>query len=200
MTFVTLAVEGICDERALRKIVEGVGFDVAVTHNCRGKSKLDARVPGYLQAALYSPWVILRDLDQDAQCAPEFIASRGITPPITARFRVAVRSLEAWLLADRTNISRYLGVAVGALPNVPDVEAHPKTTMANLAARSRRRAVRDRMAPRPDDGAQIGPEYEAALIEFIDNHWDFRKASERSNSLAKAIVGIETLFAACQQG
>jgi hypothetical protein len=31
-----------------------------------GKTKLDPRLPGYLDAARRTPWLILRDLDRDA--------------------------------------------------------------------------------------------------------------------------------------
>ena len=194
MTFLTLAVEGACDERALKRIAVDCGFSVSTTHNCRGKNKLDSRLAGYLRAAEHSPWFILRDLDSDAYCAPAFIATSEIVVPDLARFRIAVRSLEAWLFADRTAIAQYLSVSSALVPASPDMVQNPKRMMAELAARSRRRLVRDRMAPRPLDGALVGPEYEAALIEFIDRHWDYQAAAQRSPSLAKAISAMQSLY------
>jgi len=54
---------------------------------------------------------------------------------------VAVREVEAWLLADGTNFSRFLRVQEGALPK--DVEAikDPKACLIGLARKSRSREI-----------------------------------------------------------
>jgi hypothetical protein len=194
MSLVTLAIEGICDERAMRKLVERVGFEVSTTHNCRGKSKLDQRIYGFLSAAKHSPWIVLRDLDNDAPCAPTYLAERNLEVPPTARFRLAVRSLEAWLFADRVAIAQFLMVSEGRIPTNPDALENPKSKMAEIAAYSKKRSIRDRMAARPENGARIGPEYEAALLEFIDGQWDPLRARNRSSSLSKAIIAVESLW------
>jgi hypothetical protein len=196
MTALTLAAEGICDIRALERIARDSGFDIDRTYNCRGKTKLDKRLPGFLQAGIHAPWLVLRDLDEDAACAPVFLASRALAVPPQTIFRLAVRSLEAWLMADRKNFATWLGVSATLVDQQPEIIVRPKIAVSNLAARSNKRTIRERMAPRPENGASIGPEYEAALIDFIENHWNFRAAAatQRAPSLTRAVVAIQSLF------
>lgn len=66
------AVEGIVDEAVLRRLVQHVGAQAGPVHGKNGKTHLRQRLNGYNQAARFSPWVVLVDLDHDADCAPPF--------------------------------------------------------------------------------------------------------------------------------
>lgn len=195
MTFVSIAVEGACDGLAAQKLVESCGLSVRVVHDCRGKPSLDKRLEGFLRAANHSGWFILRDLDNDAACAPTFLRDKSLTIPKLASFRVAVRSLEAWLLADANNVAEWLNVKTSAIPTEPEEMPWPKRDLANIAAKSRTKLVRERMAPRPENGSIVGPEYGAAVFEFIRDRWDFEQAirSGRAPSLEKAVSSLKRL-------
>lgn len=149
MISVTIAAERMCDIAAIEKIAKSVGFAIGNTYDCRGKSRLDHRLNGFLAAAAHSPWIIARDLDADADCAPSLLAKKGIVVPDLACLRIAVRSLESWIFADKHNFGGWLGIPVGRLPNAPEQLANPKQTLANLAASSRKRVIQQRMAPAP---------------------------------------------------
>jgi len=110
------------------------------------------------------------------------------------RLRVAVREVEAWLLADRSRLAGFLSVSAGAIPASPEAEDDPKQTLVNLAARSRRRDIRIDMVPRPGSGKNVGPAYTARLIEFIsagDNPWSPVDAALRADSLRRCMSALE---------
>lgn len=113
-------------------------------------------------------------------------------------FRVAVRAIEAWLLADRERIAAYLGVSLHSVPALPDALADPKQALVNLARKSRRRAIRDELVPREGSGRQVGPAYSSRLQDFVlhpADGWRPEVAAGNSDSLARCIRAIERLVA-----
>jgi hypothetical protein len=169
-----------------------VGRDIAVSHIVGGKSKLDPRLGGYNSAARFAPWVVMRDLDNE-QCAPTLVSRLMPAPAEFMYFRVAVRAVESWLLADTGNISAFLRVRVGLVPTDPDGLANPKLALVALARRSRSRAIRDDMVPRPGSGVSTGPNYPGRLIEFAREHWNPGAAAARSQSLNRAMERVKAL-------
>ncbi len=169
--FISAAVEGAVDEAVLRRLLAHVGAEAAVIYGKQGKQALLQRIGGYNVAARYSPWVVLVDLDQDAACAPPFRATWLPQPSAGMCFRVAVRSVESWLLGDRESISAFLGVAISRVPSEPDVDPDPKARMVELARKSRRWDIRQDMTPRPASGLHVGPAYSSRLIEFAHRVW-----------------------------
>jgi hypothetical protein len=126
---------------------------------------------------------VVRDLDHDAPCAGTFVAAAGITPSVWMCFRVAVRELEAWLLADAQGIAHFLAVPASAVPIDPDAEEDPTKTLVELARRSRRKTIQRALVPKPGTSTAVGPLYEAKIIEFGQQHWSLERACERSGSL-----------------
>ena len=68
--FITAAVEGNVDEAVVRRLIEHVGGTPGPVYGRNGKVYLRQRIANYNQAARLSPWVVLVDLDHDAECAP----------------------------------------------------------------------------------------------------------------------------------
>jgi len=193
LTAVLGAVEGPGDEAILRRLVEGSGATLTVAHGMAGKDHLLKHLPGYNHAAHYSPWVVLVDLDLDDQCAGAFCNRCLPDPAPLMCFRVVVRAAESWLLADRANLSRFLGVSAALLSSDPDAVTHPKRALVDLARRSRFRAIREDMAPRPGSGRQVGPLYTARVIEFARLHWDPDRAAGTSESLRRCMNRLRAL-------
>ena len=180
------AVEGLVDEAILRAVLKHVGLRAGNIYGKQGKPDIRERIMGYNQAARHAPWVILVDLDHDAVCALDFLRSWLPRPSPYMNFRVAVRKIEAWLLADRDRIANFLGISVSKVPGNPDGLNDPKQTMVSLASRSRRRDIRQDMVPRPESGRQVGPAYASRLIEFTNDPlrgWRPDVAAEYSESL-----------------
>ena len=193
MTTVLGAVEGPGDEAVLRKLVDWSGATLGAVHGMTGKDHLLKHLPGYNNAARYASWVVLVDLDQDDVCAAG-ISRRWLPNPAPLMcFRVVVRAVESWLLADRANLTRFLGVSATLLPPDSDPVTHPKRALVDLARRSRLRAIREDMPPRPGSGRQVGPLYTARVIEFATDHWDPDRAADTSDSLRRCMSRLRAL-------
>ncbi len=190
------AVEGMVDEAVLRRLVWHVRGSVKAVYGKNGKTHLRKQLAGYNQAARFSPWLVLVDLDREADCAPLFRAAWLPKPASLMCFRVAVREIEAWLLADRERIATFLGVAVSRVPPDPEAEPDPKRTVVDLARRARRREIREDMAPRPGSGRTVGPAYTSRLIEFASHAtagWRSEIAAKRADSLRRCLMRLRGL-------
>lgn|GEM_PF-3609793 len=70
---ISAAVEGIIDEAVVRKLILEAGGCPGAIYGKNGKALLRRLLPGYNNAARFSPWIILVDLDRDAECAPPLL-------------------------------------------------------------------------------------------------------------------------------
>src|SRR5712691_5308903 len=84
-------------------------------------------------------------------------------------FRIAVRAVETWLLADRQRLAQFLSIPVSRIPPALEAENDPKSLLVNLARHSRKRATRADMVPRQHSGRKVGPAYASRLMEFIED-------------------------------
>lgn len=194
-TVITGAVEGDLDEALLRRIATHAGCCLEIVHGREGKPSLLQRLIGYNNAARFSPWVVLVDLDRDCDCVPLCLHQWLPRPSRHMCFRVAVRAIEAWLLADRERMAHWLGIAEANFPNDPDSLDNPKQQLINLARRSRRR-IRNDLVPRDGSGRAVGPLYNARIVEFIENQhsgWRPDHALRHSDSLARCIKHLHRL-------
>ena len=196
---ISAAVEGAVDEAVVRKLIAHAGGHIGSVYGKNGKAELLQRMPGYNNAARYAPWVVLVDLNGDAECAPSILNDWAPSPAASLCFRIAVREVEAWLIADAPTFSKYLSIRPGNLPSEPENLERPKDTVVNFARRSRRQAIRRDMVPREGSGRRVGPAYASRLIEYIEQHWRPRAAAERSDSVRRAMDCIERLVANSRQ-
>ena len=164
-------VEGTTDEAVLRRVVEHLGATLGPVYGKTGKASLLKQLHSYNQAAQFWPWIVLVDLDQDAECAPPARAQWLPDPASRMCFRIAVREVESWLLADRETLADFLGIALSRVPTIPENLDDPKAVLVNLARSSRRRDIRVDMVPRPESGRQVGPAYASRLIEYAQGPW-----------------------------
>jgi hypothetical protein len=191
--YVSGAVEGILDEAVLRRLVESVGAEMGYVNPVGGKQQLDRRLSGYNEAVKYSPWCVLRDFDTDAACPAELIVRLLPEPAPTMCFRIVVRAVEAWLMADRQQMATFLSVSRSRIPVSPEDARDPKETLVNVARRSNKTAVRDSMVPRPGSGRSVGTGYTSLMIEYIRSRWRPEVAAESSESLRRCIACLKSL-------
>ena len=133
------AVEGLVDEAVVRKLVALAGGRTGEVYGRNGKQALRLRISGYNNAARRSPWVVLVDLENEADCAPPLRDEWVPAPAPNLCFRVVVRAVEAWLMADGPTLARYLGVRLARIPEAPETVDNPKDSMVALARQSRRK-------------------------------------------------------------
>lgn len=190
---ISAAVEGVTDEAVIRKLIMHVGALPGTVYGKNGKQHLKDRITGYNNAARHAPWIVLVDLDRDEDCAPPLRTDWVPVPAPQLCFRVAVRAVEAWLLADAEALADFLGVGRRKIHGDPDSLPAPKETLVNLARTSRRKAIREDMVPREGSGRAVGPVYASRLIEFASFYWQPDNAAHRSDSLRRAIARVQSL-------
>jgi hypothetical protein len=188
---VTLAVEGDIDAAVARRILVELGFLPGPIHGRQGKGQLNKALKGYNNAARHAPWLVIRDLDHDAGCAPELLAGLLPEPAEHMCFRIAVRQIEAWLLADRAGIADLLHLPLAVVPENPEDLMDPKATVIQLAQRSRNRRLRGEIVPAVNTSAKVGPGYTARMIEFATGAWSPRTAAGCCPSLASCLNAVE---------
>lgn len=190
---ITVACEGDGDLAIVERVASEVGISIGIPHVRGGKAGVTRNLRGFNNAARFVPWLVLRDLNGDANCAPDLV--REILPVAAPMmvFRVAVRAAEAWLLADHDRIAGFLCVPSTAITFQPESLADPKGELVRIAAKSRSRAIREDMAPAPGRSARVGPGYTNRIIEFARDHWRPKTAARRSPSLAGCIRSLERL-------
>ena len=195
---VSVATEGAVDTAVARRICKEVELEVATVYGEHGKQRLDRSLKGYNAAARYRSWFVLRDLDTDVDCAPRLRERLLDSPSPGMAFRIAVREVEAWLMADRKSFSRYFGVSVGLVTNDPESVRHPKDHLVSVVRRSRSRRIRDDVVPRDRSKARIGPGYSSRLIEYVQSAWSPAAASDRSESLRRCLDRLSRVPATSQ--
>jgi len=196
LVVVSSAVEGDVDEAVVRKLIILAGAEPGPTFGKTGKAAMREKISGYNRAARHAPWFVLVDLDREAACPVPLLLTWLPKPATRMCFRVAVRQVEAWLLADAQEIAGFLGVARAAIPADPESLEDAKGVMVSLARRSRRRDIRTDMVPRTGSGRPVGPAYSSRLLEYVEGHWRPASAAARSDSLRRAMQCLERLVAA----
>jgi hypothetical protein len=190
---ISAAVEGITDEAIVRRLIVHAGAVPGAVHGRYGKPYLRTHIAGYNNAARHAPWLVLVDLDGDSDCAPALRQDWLAAPAPRLCFRVAVRAVESWLIADAAGLAAFLGVAPAKIPHDPDALPAPKNSLVALARASRRKAIREDIVPRPESGRPVGPAYTSRVIEFASQHWQPDEAARRSESLRRTIACLERL-------
>jgi hypothetical protein len=188
---VTIAVEGDADASVVQRVLESLGLSVGPAYVLRGKGNLDKKLSAYNNAAQHGRWLVLRDLDRDAACAPSLLAQLLPKPAAHMHLRIAVRAVEAWLLADPEGLSRFLKVGPQAIPMDPEGLDDPKQSLVNVARHSRDRAIREDMVPEEGTRIHVGPGYSGRVIEFASGHWNPRVAAQHSESLKRCMDALK---------
>jgi len=127
--------------------------------------------------------------DLDSAACPGALIKEWLSVPKHENFlfRVAVREIEAWLLADSLGLANFLGVNPASVPKSPEDLPDPKRELVQLAGGSRRKQIRLDIVPRKGSTAQIGPGYNACLGEFVQSAWDVELAARNAKSLERTL-------------
>lgn len=193
---VTCAVEGRTDEPVARKLLSVVGLSAGAVIVRHGKTKLDPKLPDYNRSAKHVPWLVIRDLDHDDKhaCIPDLrLRLLGGAPSSGMCFRLAVREVEVWMMADRKSFANFFSVGLGTMTSSVEGLHDPKQTLVNLCRKSKKRDIREGMAPRPGSGRVVGPRYTSLLREFAHEPWDPAAARMNSQSLDRALRCLDRL-------
>lgn len=190
---IDIAYEDELSGSVLRRLLQEYcpGCVIGAAHSHNGFGYLKRLAPG-LNASTGLNILMLTDLDQEA-CPPALIHSWLKGRPVRKGFcfRVAVREVEAWLLADPDSLQRFLHVRapldLRELEQLPD----PKSELLRYAKRSTKRAIREAVV-RVDKSGNLwsGPDYNGTLSRHVDSTWAPKRAAERALSLRRMIRAL----------
>ena len=140
------------------------------------------------------PVLLLTDLDR-RPCPPdlldEWLKGRKHQDFL---LRVAVREVEAWLLATDEALQRFLRVRREFRFSDPESLDDPKRELLKLAECSSNREVRSALVRRDRSGTlRQGPAYNSTLIDFVRKVWQPSDASKRCRSLERATNALAEL-------
>lgn len=180
----------------MQRLIEASGrpFLVSRILNTRGNDQLMKNMAKFKAASRVVPHIVLTDLDHHP-CPPALIEQwqANVLPP-RMLFRVAVHEVEAWLLADREGLAKFLDIAVNKIPHEPETEADPKRTLINLARKSRKRRLALELVPETGSAARIGPLYNVRMREFVSNTWNIQRACNHAPSLVRTVSRLSTFL------
>ena len=196
MTPIYIASEDALSETLLHHLVSEANHDlqVAVSFGRRGNSYLRSKFQELCKTAQAIPVVLLTDLD-NTPCAPELIAlwcgRRAL--PDSMLFRVAVREIEAWLLADKDGFARFAGIPKSKMPLDPEQLEDPKQTLLNLVRHYGRREIKANLLPSAGSTAKIGFGYNVILSDFVHSSWSLNRAIAHADSLERTYRRLREL-------
>lgn len=182
---VYLAAEDLPGLAVGRKLVaEHPPLIVYREENGHGFGALKRKTHNYHQMGANGlPVLLLTDLDNDPCPAAKIAGWLGRSPSEGFLFRICVREVEAWLLADRLAMATFLKLKEVQIPTAPELLPDPKAKLIELAQKAPRK-IRDGLTP--SGRATIGPEYNELLGGFIAHEWSIDRAVECAPSLARA--------------
>ncbi len=195
--YINLAVEDDLSEAVLRKILRSFNraFQVKTVYKKGGFGYLKKQIKSFNQASQHIPFLVLTDLDQ-ATCPVELITD-WIKFPKNPNliFRVAVREVESWVLADRESFAQYLGLQKEQIPRETDLLDNPKETLFQIVKKCSKREIKNSILPMK--GAKIGPDYNGKLTQFITDNWKLQNAQKNSESLNRTIKCLNKFEITC---
>lgn len=179
----------VCEFVMIKLVEDTNKFQLSYSYSEGGFGYIRKNMKGWNQAAKGCPFFILTDLDQ-APCAPKLIADwfpEKLHPNLI--FRVAVKEVEAWLLADIEGFSKYTGISSANFIRDTEAIGDAKAELFRIMRRCRKRAIREDVLPK-DEFAKVGPNYNERLCEFVITHWSIERAMKRSDSLKRAMAHL----------
>ncbi len=194
-TPINIAGEGPTDVAVMRRLLSETGLLCGTVYHGEGrrtgKQSLDGKMRGYLAGAVHVPWFVLRDLDNDG-CVVE-VRHRlvGETVPPLLIFRIAIRTVDAWLMADRDALADHLKVRLADIPINMANHPEPKKALFASAARSKSNFIKKSVSPASLKGRKISSDFFETMIEFVDYVWRPDVAAQNSESLGRALKALK---------
>ncbi len=180
----------------LRRVLRERSIEYAVgpVFKQGGFGYLKKNCPSFNNLATRCPVLLLTDLDR-CPCASALL-QEWLSPPKHPDFllRVAVREVEAWLLASDRELGRFLGILRTRDFAAPETLSDPKAELLKLAELSPRRDLREAIVRR-DSGGNLrqGGAYNSTLAEFIKWRWELDVACSKCPSLARMLAALSAL-------
>lgn len=187
-------VEGFVDEAVARRLLAISGHQAGVTYGIKGWTYIAQKASDFDRACVNQGLLTLVDfMDTGETCPPAVVRSWVPHRSRLHVFRVVENEIEAWILADREGVAKFLGVALSKIPLTPEKLADPKQYLINVARSSRQRAIREGLVPQQGYSASEGPLYSSEISRFVATDWDAENARRYAPSLDKCLIRLTQL-------
>lgn len=196
MTPIAIATEDQLSEAIALRLISEISTPHFIQHRLgkSGNGYLRSRMGSWHQMAQQQVMLVLTDLDR-ANCLVEFRDQwLAGAPPTNLLFRIAVREVESWVLADHVAMRALIG-AKGVLPAAPDELADPKQSLLKLA-KSAPKQIRQDLLKAMDGSLAQGLGYNARLTALVNSEWSPQRAAGRSPSLARTRLRLTEVVGA----
>lgn len=194
---VNLLVEGHVDEAVAWRLLDACGHQRGATFGKRGWTYIREKARMFDRSCATVALLTLVDfMDTKKPCAPAVVQDWLAHRHRLHVFRVVVREIESWLLADREAMAHFLAVPVSKIPRFPELLADPKQSLVNLARHSRRKAIRQALVPvagAAGVAASEGPLYSSELAGFAADFWQPQRARHCAPSLDMCLRRLSDL-------
>ncbi|MDT4954801.1 MAG: hypothetical protein QOJ02_2939 [Acidobacteriota bacterium] len=194
MAIIHPLVEGNLDEAAAFRIIEVTGHTPGTCYGKKGSGYIEQKVRSFNLTAHSTYYLALIDfMDTKLSCPPEVITNWLPNRQPKMLFRVVVREMESWLLADKDNLAEFLKVRANRIPTNPEMVYDPKLELINLARHSISSRIRSALVPEIGSTAQVGKLYNSEMRIFIDTLWNIHAARNYAPSLDRCLRRLESL-------
>ena len=188
---ISILVEGNLDETVAREIIDTAGGTVGTVYGRKGVDYIEKKISGFNQLAQGVPILTLVDLmDLDSDCPAEIVRDWLPHRHNQMLFRLVVREIESWILADRASISRFFGLRKALIPHHPEQLEDPKATLVELADSSQRQGLRNAIVPDDPTMNDEGPAYTTRVQRFVRHQWSARDAAKNAPSLHRCVRAV----------
>lgn len=195
MIVINKLVEGFLDDVLATKLINSVGLTPGDSYGKKGCSYIEDKIRAFNRSAKGGFYLLtLVDfMDSRLNCPPEVIMKLLPHPSPNMVFRVVVRELESWLIADRKNLANFLKINLNQIPENPEIIDDPKRTLINLARRSSSSKIRSGLVPEIGSTSQVGKLYSSEMAYFIQKFWNIEIAKRHAPSLEGCLTRLGQL-------
>lgn len=189
-----LLVEGYVDEAVAIRLLLHCGHNAGATFGIKGWSYIQQKAAAFDLGCRGQGLLTLVDRMDTREPCPVVVVQTWVPHRNPFHlFRVVVREIESWILADRESVSNFLAIPLAKISMDPEALDDPKRTLINLARGSRKRAIRDALVPVEGASASEGPLYSSEIIRFVAEQWSPERACQHSPGLEKCVARLNEL-------
>ena len=190
--YAQVIVEGPTDIPVVTALMRAAGWNdnQFKVMSANGKGAIDRGIKKYWEAARVLPYVIFRDLDQDAEGCPVTLRAQlvehtpGESPDLL--IRIVDQCIESWILADREGVAEFCNRSAASVK--PPASHHKPYLLSIMKEAKLKDAVEEK-------GRELdfGPAYALHLQRLMTHHWSIERAAAESDSLRRALERLTEL-------
>ncbi len=190
--YAQVIVEGPTDIPVVTALMRAAGWNdnQFKVMSANGKGAIDRGIKKYWEAARVLPYVIFRDLDQDAEGCPVTLRAQfvehtpGESPDLL--IRIVDQCIESWILADREGVAEFCNRSAASVK--PPASHHKPYLLSMMKEAKLKDAVEEQ-------GRELdfGPTYALHLQRLMTDHWSIERAAVESDSLRRALERLTEL-------